>query len=364
MEAIFLSARVRRHPDRHVFLVLVVLMSVAAVACRPQPVVTPVDPEPEPPVPPPPVLCGLCGAVVPPETALYRRPLLVLLDNHSAARPQAGIPAACLVFETLAEGGITRLAPVFAHAAPERIGPVRSARPYFLDLALGLDAFIAHAGQSPEAAADIENLKVASLNAFGFDDHYWRESARKAPHNLYTSDERLRAAAVKARLTLTRDAAAVRWPVDVGAAPAAELPAAPGLRVVWPFSSTGHVTVFRWRAAAEGEEYGRYERSVNDKPHLDEESGEILGGRNVAVLFAKMWRIAGDPEGRLDANFTGAGRAIVASDGRLIEAKWRKSTRASALELVDQNGERLELPPGQTWILIVPEQTVVEVLAP
>lgn len=286
---------------------------------------------------------------------------MVLLDNHPAGRPQSGVPGACLVFETLAEGGITRLAPVFAHAAPEHIGPVRSVRHYFLDLALGLDAFLAHSGQSPQAAVDIKKLNVADLNEFDLAEYYWRESARKSPHNLFTSAGLLRAAAAKGRMRLDRGPASV-WPYDVGAAPAAALPEAHSIRVEWPFSANGHVTVFRWRAPAEGREYGLYERSVNGKLQLDAVSAEPLGGRTVVVLFAKMWRIAGDSEGRLDAQLTGQGKATVVSDGRLVQATWRKTSRTSPLELVGADKKRLILPPGQTWVLIVPEQTVVEVL--
>lgn len=348
-------------------LSLLLVLSIGATGCRVQPVVTPPGPDPDPPdppKPPPPVPCELCGTALPHDTPLGLRPLMVLLDNHSAARPQSGIAGACLVFEMLAEGGITRLAPVYAHAAPERIGPVRSVRHYMLDLAVGIDAFLAHAGQSPQGVIDIKTLKVADLNAFGFDNYYWRESARKAPHNLYTSDELLRAAAAKARLRLERDPAAAVWPYDVGSAPGDDLPAAHGVRVVWPFSNGGHVTVFRWRVPAGGDDYGIYERSINGKVQEDEVTGEVLGGRTVAVLYAKMWRIAGDTEGRLDAKFTGGGRAVVLCDGRLIQAAWRKDTRTSSLELVDAAGERLSLPPGQAWILIVPEETSVEILGP
>jgi hypothetical protein len=289
---------------------------------------------------------------------------MVILDNHSAARPQTGIPEACLVLEILAEGGITRLAPVYAHAAPERIGPVRSVRHYMLDLALGLDAFLAHAGQSPQGATDIKSLGVASLNAFGFDDYYWRESARKAPHNLYTSDEQLRAAAARARMRLARDPGAAAWPYDVGPAPGDDLPPGAGVRVVWPFSNGAHETAFRWRAPSEGEDHGIYERAEKGKVQVDEVTGEVLGGRSVAILYAKMWRIAGDPEGRLDAKFTGGGKAVVLSDGHLMQATWRKDARKSSLELLDPAGKRLSLPGGQTWILMVPEETLVEILTP
>jgi hypothetical protein len=290
------------------------------------------------------------------------RPVLVMVDNHPSARPQAGLEDACVVIELLAEGGITRLTPVYLHASPERIGPVRSVRPYFLDLAMGLDGLLSHAGGSPDALAELKKLPVSSLNAFGFDSYYWRESARRMPHNLYTSVQNMRDAAARAGMRGDRDPAGSRWPYQVGKTLAADRPAAAGVEIKWPFNASGYKVTYKWVPAAVQGEFGRYERFINGQPHTDQESGLTFGGRNVVIAFARFWRVPGDAEGRLDADLTGEGRALVLSDGRQMEVRWRKAERSTPFVLVDAEGRPVELPAGQTWFAIVPEQTEVKVL--
>lgn len=333
---------------------------LAVAGCRSDPVV--VDPPPPPPPPPPQVPCPLCGELLPAGTDLSMRPILVLVDNHPSARPQAGLEDACVVFELLAEGGITRLMPVYVHARPERVGPVRSARHYFLDFALGMDALIAHAGGSPQALDEAQRLGVASLNAFGLDEYYWRESTRPMPHNLYTSIGNLLDAADAAGLRAARDAGSTGWPYMCGDPLSEELPAASAVEIRWPYNAAGYKVTMRWDPGPEDAGPGRYERYINDRPHLDQESGNQLGGRNVVVAFARFWRIPGDAEGRLDAELDGEGRALVFSDGKQDEVRWRKSDRSTPFVLVAADGRPVELPRGQTWIFVVPEQTEVTVL--
>nr|MCU0495649.1 DUF3048 domain-containing protein [Chloroflexaceae bacterium] len=128
-----------------------------------------------------------------------QRLVAVMIDNHPDARPQSGMNAAALVFEALAEGGVTRYMAVYepkANASISEIGPVRSARSYFVEWAKGLNAVYTHAGGSPEGlllaetATEIANLDALRDGAEGL--YFWRSTTRFAPHNLYTSTELLR----------------------------------------------------------------------------------------------------------------------------------------------------------------------------
>lgn len=325
------------------------------------------------PPPPPPVYCPLCGEELPAGTDLTLRPLMVMLDNHPDARPQAGLTEACLVIEALAEGGVTRIVPVFVHGLPERLGPVRSARHYFLDLALGLDALYAHCGQSPQASVDIGRLKVADLNEFALSSYFWRDSGRSSPHNLYTSVAKLRAAAASLKLRATQSSNGFAWPYRTGDAGKNWYgEAGLGFELSWPYSSGRNVVSFRWQApkiapgatAPAAGDIGYYERTVNGKPHIDEVSGEALRMTNVIVAYAPFWRIPGDTDGRLDADLTGSGKAVVYSGGKLLTVTWRKAERTSPLVFVDAAGEQLWLPAGQTWILVVPKESQVRPLVP
>lgn len=353
--------RSRRSP--WIGLGLVVLLFAALAGCNDStPVVGP-NPPPPPPPPPPPVYCPCCGVELPHDTELGHRATLVMIDNHSGARPQTGIDQACLVFEMLAEGGITRLAPVYVHGTPELIGPVRSARHYFLDLAVGLDALYAHVGQSPQAAVDIKALRVADLNEFFHDAAYWRQPGKASPHNVYTSIIRLHEAASKAKLSVVRSGE-VRWPFALaGRTDEAKGSACTGVEVIWPYSSGKNVTGFDYRPAT-GLEPGRYERRVNGKPHIDEGTGEVMRAANVVIVYAKFTRVPGDTEGRLEAELTGSGKATVLRQGVSYEVTWRKSSRTSPLVLVDRDGRPVELDTGQTWIQIVPTGAEVKLLRP
>ena len=79
------------------------------------------------------------------------RPVLATINNHPLARPQSGISDADIIYEIAAEGNMTRLLALFQSELPEEIGPVRSARDYFVHIAKGLDAFYVAHGYSPDA---------------------------------------------------------------------------------------------------------------------------------------------------------------------------------------------------------------------
>ncbi|MBX6377348.1 MAG: DUF3048 domain-containing protein, partial [Clostridia bacterium] len=123
-------------------------------------------------------------------------PLAVAVDNAPAARPPAGLRQADVIYEVLAEGGVTRFLAVFVTQGADRVGPVRSARPYLVDLAWAHGAPLAHAGGSPAALAALRRRPALDLDEIGrVGGAYWREPGRRAPHNLFTDTRRLVAAA-------------------------------------------------------------------------------------------------------------------------------------------------------------------------
>jgi len=147
------------------------------------------------------------------------------MDNQAEARPQSGLNDACLVYEVLTEGGITRFVAFFLHNDTAAIGPVRSLRPYFLDLTMPLGAPVAHVGGSPLALDDVAALKPAamSIDQVAEESAFWRAEERKAPHNCYTSSSALRSASISLgyegrKLSTTTPAAfnftrpTTRWP--------------------------------------------------------------------------------------------------------------------------------------------------------
>ena len=116
----------------------------------------------------------------------------VVVENSTDARPQSGIEEALIVFEAPVEGNITRWMALYGtDQEVDEIGPVRSARPYFVNWALGWDALFAHVGGSPEALEMIDRFSVSDLNEFFWSRSFWRSANRYAPHNTYTETDRL-----------------------------------------------------------------------------------------------------------------------------------------------------------------------------
>ena len=120
------------------------------------------------------------------------RPIAIMIDNHKAAMPHAGLSKAYIVYEIIVEGGESRLMALFKGQDVDKIGPVRSSRHYFLDYALENDAIYVHYGWSPQAESDISNLGVININGITEDaNDFWRTSLRSAPHNVLTSTENI-----------------------------------------------------------------------------------------------------------------------------------------------------------------------------
>src|SRR6185369_4571690 len=123
-----------------------------------------------------------------------KRPVnAVMIENSEFARPQSGLDQAGVVFEAVAEGGITRFLTLFQDTNTAYLGPVRSVRPYYIQWALGFDAAIAHVGGSPEALSAMKSWSVKDLDQFANGSYFQRVNNRDAPHNVYTSTDQLHA---------------------------------------------------------------------------------------------------------------------------------------------------------------------------
>lgn len=325
------------------------------------------EPRPAPPVPgqggspPAPEVavpkrpCPLCGQEVP-EDRVNRRPFALMIDNAPAARPQSGLAEACLVYEVLAEGGITRFLAFYLHEDPVKAGPVRSVRPYFLDLVLPLDAVLGHAGASEQGFADLRALKVPHLDEiYGGGEAFWRvpPSERKPPHATYTSGERFRAVMEKRGLDKRGP-----FPSPFSFAPARAEAAGEdaALVTVWyPQGWEGYRVSYTYDKDAD-----RWLRSIDEEPHRDSD-GRILWARNLVVQFVPMRRIPGDELLHMEADMTGQGRAIFFGRGKYREGTWKKPSRTSLAVYRDEKGRPLEMAPGPTWVLVVPVGTRVEI---
>lgn len=288
----------------------------------------------------------LDGTPVKPSAAA-RWPLAVMIDNDSKARPQSAIGLARVVYETLAEGGATRFMALFdGTEEASKIGPVRSARHYFVQLAEEYKAAYVHAGGSPQAAALLRTSPVTEFNLIGSGARYgYRDKSQPAPHNLYT-DDRLMTFARRDKKLLDKPAEYASWLFEPEP-PLSQRPTTP-LTVSIKFS--GKTFQADWR-------YNRdrnvFERSTGELPHLDALTNAQVTAKTVVVISVPAEKSLGE-KGRIDFSVTGEGKAKVFKDGTGVEGTWKRLTTADRIRFFDAAGAEIPFHPGPIWIEVLP----------
>lgn len=287
------------------------------------------------------LISGLTGLTV--QASALPRPLAVMINNAPAARPQSGLTRADIVYEVLAEGGITRLVAIYqSQSGISKIGPVRSIRPYLIDIGESYGAVTAHAGGSPDAYAILQRQDKDDLDEIGrAGAYFWRDSSRKAPHNLYTSDEKLRAGAEKFGYGQSPAVPGYTF-MQPGEAPA-------GGEQADSFTVQFLLKSYKVEYQYNGVQ-GVYSRRVNGKAHTDKESGAPVIAANVAVMEAPHTVL--DDVGRLSVNLEQGGAAMLFQRDQVIRCSWVRA--AGDIIRFVKDGQELPMVPGITHILIVP----------
>ena len=313
---------------------------------------TPAPPT-ETPVPPTATPQPVEGTLALPKGALSTRPFAVMIDNHPDAYPQTGLDKAAVVFEALAEFGITRYMAIFAPGiSPETevLGPVRSARSYFVEWAKGFRAVYGHAGGSPEGLLLAEtSIEIINMDALRGDtrDVFYRSSARAAPHNLYTDSTRMAAFADgKQNPAAAADLAEIGFLYKSAAEPSAR-PASQELSYffIYPEQYVG------WVYDPAQNDYLRFRAG---RPYVDARTGEQLRFTNIVVMEVPEKPIPGDPKGRIEQQVIGQGPARLYVDGVEQEITWQKDAGFAQLRFYTLDGAEVQLNPGSLWIAAVP----------
>ncbi|MFD1428569.1 hypothetical protein JOD24_000556 [Kroppenstedtia sanguinis] len=270
--------------------------------------------------------------------------LMVMVNNHAQARPQSGLSQADLVAEVLAEGEITRFAAFYYGESKGVVGPVRSVRPYFLDLAQGPEAVVAHAGGSPKALLRIRKEGLPSLDGIHGDNRWFRRvDFRQSPHNLYTDLEQLWKGVKQKGV----DESTVESPYifnrnepDKG-------------RVA------SHIDLKYHRLYRVGYRYhpetGRYIRYTQGKKQVDREKGTPLAMDNLLVIRAPHRII--DSSGRREVGITNGGEGVLFRGGKAWPLRW-EYRQGWILPLID--GKPAPFAPGKTWINVLPVEGGLE----
>ncbi len=306
-------------------------------AKKPAPVAKVEPPKPEPPKPTT-EASRLTGVQISPE--LNKRPVTaIMIENSPDARPQSGLIDSGVVFEAIAEGGITRFLTLHLEDQPDYIGPVRSVRPYYIDWLHGFDAAVAHVGGSADGLAKIRSEGIKDLDQFANSDAYWRVNTRYAPHNMYTSMAKLDVVSQRKGYTSSTFTSWARKEDKASATPTAKT-------LDFAISSYLYNAHFDYDTASNS-----YLRSEGGKPHIDEKSGKQIAPKVVIAAVMGYGIAANGVNSKYDN--IGSGKCFVFQDGTVTEGTWDKASGKDQILFKDANGQQIKLNAGQTWVSVV-----------
>lgn len=285
------------------------------------------------------------------------RPIAVMIDNHNLAWPQGGLNEAYMVYEIIAEGGETRLMALFKGANVEKIGPVRSARHYFLDYAMENDAIYAHFGESPQAKSDITKFSIHDIDGIAEDGTtFWRVKDKSAPHNAATSTEKLLQSAKNKnyRTTSTKESV-LNYVTDE-----VNLENGQGAISVTIPHSTLQVVKYVY-----DEENKVYERYARNKSQKDWTSGKTVTTKNIIITFCDNYTLADkENKGRQGLKNIGTFDGYYITNGKAIKIKCIKEDRDEQTRYEDLEGNEIKVNDGNTFVQICPIAAKVMIEAP
>jgi len=267
----------------------------------------------------------------------------IMIENSPRARPQSGLKESGVVFEAIAEGGITRFLVVYQHKKPELIGPVRSLRSYYVDWLAPFNASVAHVGGSAAALREIRNGKYRDIDQFFNSQAYWRATDRYAPHNVYTNFDRLNTLNKAKGYTKSSVKGFARQDGEV-----AESPNAKNINV--NISNPTYNSSYTYASAS-----NKYKRFQGGAPHNDREKGQI--SPSVVVVLKVNETTVMEDGWRQSIQTIGSGAAVIFQNGVAQEVTWNKSSRTSQIKFTDKKGEVVPFNRGQTWITAVPNDS-------
>jgi hypothetical protein len=322
---------------------------------------------------------------------LTKRPILAVIENHLDSRPQSGLSKADVVYEAVAEGGITRFLAVFYCGIADNnyiIGQIRSARVYFINFALeyGKNPLFVHwggannicnncpGGVKPRGDIDPRVDAYKLLEKVGWVNGRYGNDMNGATNTgypaLFTDDRRMNLATEHQKVGSTDkiyeeatkrgfdyndsdgnawDENFTSWKFVDGKAISSPKYTSVAFRF-WDGVLSDDYTV-EWKYDAAN---NKYLRSNGGKEHTDLESGEQISAKNIAIVYAKE-ETGIDNEHHNLYTVTGKGDAMVFQNGDVISGTWEKTTATDRLMLLDENGDEISFVRGQTWIEILPK---------
>lgn len=280
------------------------------------------------------------------EEKVNRRPLAIMFDNHPKARWQAGLKDAEIIYEFLVEFPYTRYMAIYLINDPESLGPIRSARPYFVTTSLEYDAVYVHVGGSSKAKSDIRALNLANIDGLSSaKDVFFRKTHKRAPNNMYSSMEILRNDIERRGYRINSEYKPFKFREDE--------------RDIVGENANNVKINYRKNNVSEysyDPKEKLYKRFKDGELHIDEIDKTPITAKNIIIQKASTRVI--DSEGRLSIDIEGSGEGKYISMGKSMDIKWLKpSKNGKTLYYNIENNEEIILNPGTTWIQIVENNT-------
>ena len=272
----------------------------------------------------------------------------IMIENHVDARPQSGLAKASIVYEAPVEANYTRFMAIFPinTEVVAKVGPVRSARPYYLDWLreYGQDIMYMHVAGSPDALSILRaNNSIFNFDQFFNGPYFWRSTDRYAPHNVYTSSANWTKAWEDKGVKENTDFKSWNFSdlencgennneICINKITVSFLP--PSYEAVWKYNTSTR-------------KYARYQLEGR---HFDQDGTAIEAD---TVIVQKVNSEVLDGYGRLKIDTIGSGEAIVFQNGYKEEGTWRKDSTTGRTEWLDLAGQPMSLKPGKIWIEVV-----------
>lgn len=284
------------------------------------------------------------------ESLENQRPVCIMINNIIDAMPQSGISQADITYEMLVEGGITRYLCVFKdYSGIEKLGPVRSARHYYAQMADMYNGIYAHVGWSVEAEQYIAASGTNNLNGLYDSTTFYRDNDRVAPHNCYTNSESLKKGIEEAGYSTeyTKDMDRM-FAFNYEDTPLENGMTANKVTTAYGSGST------RWYEYNEDEKL--YYRFQYGEEQIDDQTQKQLAYKNLIIMFVQYSDIGGGLQS-IDWNKGGAGFYV--TDGEYTPIKWKNSN--GVVKYYSEDGSQLKMNPGKTFITVFPENQTKDI---
>lgn len=279
----------------------------------------------------------------------YDRPIAVMIDNEKPAWPHSGLQEAYMIYEMIIEGGESRMVALFKNKTTAKIGPIRSARHYFVHYAMEHNAIFAHFGWSPKAQSTIKTYNINNINGI-YDDYFWRVGY--GYHNAFSSIERIKKmASTKNYLDSGSDEPIYKYSVD-------ELNIEQGTKISGLKIKYSDLHNVSYKYDENKKVFYRSMRGILDK---DRETGEQYFAKNIIIMYVKNYNLPDiETKGRQELENIGTGKGYYITNGRYEEITWKKDSEKSKTIWLDLNNKEIVLNDGITYVQLAPSAYQVD----